>query len=190
MSVYRTLEYVVHLVILIQQLAIAPFSKCLDTYLSHCKLIGYPDHQAGFRPGRSCAGQLLNLTQHIEDDYERKMLTCAASVDLSAAYGTVQLRLMIRKLVAMSGDIDPYQVIRGLLSNPRFFVQLNDKKSRWRIQKNGLSQGSVLAPLLFNSYANDQHMPTDCSRFIYADDICNTPNRVISTCWTDTRVGS
>ena len=75
MSVYRTLEYVVHLVILTQQLAIAPFSKCLDTYLSHCKLIGYPDHQAGFRPGRSWAGQLLDLTQHIEDGYERKMLT-------------------------------------------------------------------------------------------------------------------
>ena len=29
--------------------------------------------QAGFRPGRSCAGQLLNLTQHIEDGYERNM---------------------------------------------------------------------------------------------------------------------
>ena len=41
--------------------------------------------QAGFRPGRSCAGQLLNLTQHIEDGYERKLLTGTAFVDLSAA---------------------------------------------------------------------------------------------------------
>ena len=86
--------------------------------------------QAGFRPGRSCAGQLLNLTQHIEDGYERNMLTGAAFVDLSAAYDTVQHRLMIRKLMDMTGDIDLCQVIRGLLSNRRFFVQLNDKKSR------------------------------------------------------------
>ena len=35
--------------------------------------------QAGFRPGPSCAGQLLNLTKHIEDGYERKMLTGADS---------------------------------------------------------------------------------------------------------------
>ena len=130
--------------------------------------------QAGFRPGRSCAGQLLNLTQHIEDGYERKMLTGAAFVDLSAAYDTVQHRLMIRKLMDMTGDIDLCQVIRGLLSNRRFFVQLNDKKSRWRSQKNGLPQGSVLAPLLFNIYTNDQPLPTDCSRFIYADDLCIT----------------
>ena len=118
--------------------------------------------QAGFRPGRSCTGQLLNLTQHIEDGYERKMLTGAAFVDLSAAYVTVQHRLMIRKLMDMTGDIDLCQVIRGLLSNRRFFVQLNDK-SRWRSQKNGLPQGSVLAPLLFNIYTNDQPLPTDCS---------------------------
>ncbi len=102
--------------------------------------------QAGFRPGRSFAGQLLNLTQHIEDGYEINMLTGAAFVDLSAAYDTVQHRLMIRKVMDMTGDIDLCQVIRGLISNRRFFVQLNDKKSRWRTQKNGLSQGCVLAP--------------------------------------------
>ena len=62
--------------------------------------------QAGFRSGRSCAGQLHNLTQHIEDGYERKMLTGAAFVDLSAAYDTVQHRLMIRKLMDMTGGID------------------------------------------------------------------------------------
>ena len=67
----------------------------------------------------------------------------------------------------MPGDSRP-------LSNRRFFVQLNDKKSRWRSQKNGLPQGSVLAPLLFNIYTNDQPLPTDCSRFIYADDLCIT----------------
>ena len=44
--------------------------------------------QTGFRPGRSCVGQVPNLTQHIEDGYERKMITGAAFVDLSAAYTT------------------------------------------------------------------------------------------------------
>jgi len=48
---------------------------------------------------------------------------------------------------------------------------MGDDVSPWRIQANGLPQGSVLAPTLFNLYTND--LPDTLSRkFIYADDIC------------------
>ena len=47
--------------------------------------------EAGFRTRKSCYSQLLNLTQHIEDGYQRGMITSAALVDLSAAYDTVNI---------------------------------------------------------------------------------------------------
>ena len=40
--------------------------------------------------------------------------------------------------------------------------------------KNGLPKGSVLAPLLFNVYTNDQPLPGNTQRFLYADDLCIT----------------
>ena len=54
--------------------------------------------QVGFRTGRSCTSQLLNLTQHIEDGYQRGMITVEAFVDLSAEYDTVSHIILIQKL--------------------------------------------------------------------------------------------
>ena len=61
-------------------------------------------------------------------------------------------------------------VIELLLRQRRFRVHMGDISSSWRVQKNGLPQGSVLAPTLFNLYIND--LPATCRKFIYADDIC------------------
>ena len=83
---------------------------------------------------------------------------------------------MIRKLMGMAGDLDLCQVIPVLLANHRFFVQLTGKKNRWRSQNNGLPPRiiSVLVPLLFTFYTNDQPLPTDCSRVMYVDYLCIT----------------
>ena len=120
--------------------------------------------QSCFGPGRSCAGQVLNLTQHIEDGYERKMITGAAFVDLSAAYDSPTL--------TNDKKADEHDWRHRSMPCDSRPPQLNDKKSRWRSQKYGLPLGSDLAPLLFNVYTNDQR--TDCNRFIYADDLCIT----------------
>ena len=63
------------------------------------------------------------------------------------------------------------ELIESMLENRHFFVELGNKKSRWRRLRNGLPQGSVLAPLLFNIYTNDQPKSEDTCRFIYADNL-------------------
>ena len=45
--------------------------------------------QVGFMTEKSGTSQLLNLSQHIEDGYQRGMIAGASFVDLSAAYDTV-----------------------------------------------------------------------------------------------------
>ncbi len=124
--------------------------------------------QAGFRAGKSTTGQLLNLTQYIEDGYEQGVITGTVFVDLSAAYDTVNHRLLLNKIYTMTKDIEFTDLISSMLANRRFYVELNGQKSRWRNQKNGLPQGSVLSPVLFNMYTNDQPIHKDTDSFIYA----------------------
>ena len=129
--------------------------------------------QAGFKPGKSCCSHLLNLTQHIEDVYQRGMIT-GAFVDVSAAYDTVNHRLLIRKLYDFTEDSPLCRIIQNMLSSRRLYVELNNDHSRGRNQKNGLPQCSVVSPILFNIYTNDQSPYDGTRNFVYADDPCVT----------------
>ena len=71
----------------------------------------------------------------------------------------------------MTGDIHLTKLAQLLLGTRRFFVELNGQRSRWRIQKNCLPQGSVLSPVLLNIYANNQPVAPSTRSFVYADDL-------------------
>ena len=88
------------------------------------------DQQAGFRTGKSTTGQLLNLTQHIEDGYERGVVTGTVFVDLSAAYDTISHKLLLNKIYRMTSAIKFTDLIGNMLPNRRYFVELNGQKSR------------------------------------------------------------
>ena len=102
------------------------------------------------------------------------MITGAAFVDLSAAYDTVNHRILIQKLYNITQCSPLCRVIQYMLSSSRFYVDLTNERIRWRKQKNGFPQGCVLSPILFNIYINDQPLHNGTRSFIYADDLCGT----------------
>jgi len=65
------------------------------------KLIHEP---AGFRPGKNCTRQVLNLCQHIENGYENKKVSEVVFADLSAAYDTVNHNLLLKKIYEYTND--------------------------------------------------------------------------------------
>ncbi|KAI5742625.1 hypothetical protein M8J77_009365 [Diaphorina citri] len=159
---FRPVSLLCHLYKLLERMILNRISEYVDN-----KLIR---QQAGFRPGKSCTGQILNLTQFIEDGFEKKLITGTALLDLSAAYDTINHKLLAYKLYQLTKDYKLTRFIQCLLQNRRFQVVLQNKKSRWQNQKNGLAQGSVLAPLMYNIFTNDQPVDPDTEHFIYADD--------------------
>ena len=89
---------------------------------------------------------------------------------MTAAYVTVWHKGLLVKLSKVL-PCWAVSVIELLLGQRRFRVHIGDISSSWRMQKNDMPHGSVLAPILFNLYINDLP-PTTCRKFIYADDIC------------------
>ena len=80
-------------------------------------------------------------------------------------------KLRYCKLLRLFPDKHMVKMIMELVRNRSFTLTTGDsKQSRLRRLKNGVPQGSVLAPLLFNIYMYD--LPSMISRkFAYADDL-------------------
>jgi len=127
-----------------------------------------PQEQAGFRHGRSAVDQVTLLTQ---DSFSAKKKTRAVFVDLTAAYDTAWHRGLICKLLRLLSHRHMIDMIMELVANRSFALTTgNGKRSMLRRLKNGVPQGSVLAPRLFNIHIAD--LPTTISRkYAYADDL-------------------
>lgn len=54
--------------------------------------------QGCFRPERNCNSHILGLTQYIEHGFQKKMVTGAVFIDMTAAYETVSTPQLIKKL--------------------------------------------------------------------------------------------
>ena len=130
-----------------------------------------PREQARFQHGKSTVDQVVLLTQNIEDSFEAKKKAGAAFVNLRAAYDTIWHRGLTCKLLRLLPDKHMVQMVMKLVRNRSFTLTTGDSKpSRLRRLKNGLPQGSVLAPLLFNIYIYD--LPSITSKkYVYADDL-------------------
>lgn len=126
--------------------------------------------EPGFRPNRSCCDQVMALTTHIENRYDRKVKTAVAFIDLSSAYDTVWRKGLLSKFLDVIPCKTLLKLLNNMLSNRFFTVFIGEEKSKIKMLNNGLPQGSVLAPLLFNLYIKD--LPaTTARKFIYADDL-------------------
>jgi len=92
-------------------------------------------------------------------------------VDLIAAYDTVWHRGLTCKLLQLLPDRQMVHMIMEVAGNRSFkLTTRNGKRSRLRRLKNGVQQGSLLAPLLFNICISD--LPTTVSRkYAHAHDL-------------------
>ena len=133
------------------------------------------DAQAGFRKGRSCEDQITRVVQHISDGFNRSPFHRSVMVllDFSKAYDTVWRERLLLTMIDTGVPMPLIQWLNGFLSNRRARVRFNGVNSGCRPMRQGLPQGSVLAPLLFLFYINTlaEILPPQNLNSMFADDL-------------------
>ena len=141
----------------------------LNRILPHIHLA---DTQHGFRKGRSTTTALLPLAHQVASGFNQNcppLRTVAMAVDFSKAFDTVNHTALLRSLLNSTMDANTVRWLCTYLRGRTATCIYNGVESGSVVIHQGVPQGSVLSPALFNAYVADYPHTADlCTS--YADD--------------------
>ena len=132
--------------------------------------------QHGFRPQHSTTTLLCSLSQSVLEGFNnRKPATRSliAAIDISKAFDTVPRYILIAKILQSEMPPNLKKWLANFISGRQASVSWGGTKSKTRMFPNGVPQGAVLSPTLFNIFMADLPTPTHPAVSIasYADDL-------------------
>ena len=120
---------------------------------AYCEAKGLPEEQCGFRPDRSITDMMFVVRRLQEVGRKLGVSLHMCFIDLRKAYDTVDRTLLWQVLTRIGVPPPMIAVIRHFHDGMRACVRSDDGVcSDWFEVEQGLRQGCVLSPLLFNIF--------------------------------------
>jgi hypothetical protein len=141
---------------------------CIVEFLESHNLISCNQH--GFRSGRSCVTQLLEIVEIWSDLIDQGIPFDCIYLDFAKAFDKVPHIRLCHKIKAHGIKGKILNWLTNFLENRTQSVTINNLSSNIKEVTSGIPQGSVLGPILFVLYINDISNGVDSFIKVFADD--------------------
>lgn len=166
------------------------FEKCLLSRLVKFldKFSVISKNQYGFMKNKSTEDALIAFTDHVYEALDNRQSSIGIFIDYSKAFDTIDHSILISKLWLCGIRGLPLKILTNYLKERSHCVKIGKSISQPLPVTRGVSQGSLLGPVLFLIYINElNNISNSFKPILYADDTTllftnNDETELINTC--------